>query len=53
MIYDLTGRCILQSKIENPQSEIIVDISHLQAGIYFLKTCAAKHLNETVKIVKE
>lgn len=35
-IYDVVGR-LLQSKIVNLQSEIVLDISHLANGIYYLK----------------
>ena len=46
-IYDIVGR-LIQSKIVNLQSEIILDVSHLAKGLYYLK------LNDkTVKFVKE
>ena len=46
-IYDIVGK-LLQSKIVNLQSEIILDISHLANGMYFLKIN-----NQIVKIIKE
>ena len=46
-IYDVVG-CLLQSKIVNLQSKIEIDISHLAAGLYFLKVG-----NKVIKIVKE
>jgi hypothetical protein len=46
-IFDVVGR-LLQSKIVNLQSEIVLDISHLANGLYFLKTG-----NRVVKFVKE
>ena len=50
-IYDVVGN-LLQSKIVNQQSKIVIDISHLSAGIYFLKIQTD---DETVmkKVVKE
>ena len=45
-IYDVVGK-LLQSKIVNLQSEIVLDISHLASGLYFLKVD-----NAVVKIVK-
>ena len=45
-IFDIVGR-LLQSKIVNLQSEIVLDISHLSAGLYFLKID-----NTVVKIIK-
>ena len=46
-IYDVVGT-LLQSKIVNLQSEIVIDISHLAAGLYFLKVD-----NKVIKVVKE
>ena len=46
-IYDVVGS-LLQSKIVNLQSEIAVDISHLAAGLYFLKIDG-----KMFKVVKE
>ena len=46
-IYDVVGRKI-QSKIVNLQSEIIIDVSHLANGVYFLKVD-----NKVVRFVKE
>ena len=45
-IYDIVGK-LLQSKIVNLQSEIILDISHLANGMYYLKI-----EDRVVKIVK-
>ena len=45
-IYDVVGQR-LQSTIANPQSEIVLDVSHLANGIYFLKI-----ENKVVKFVK-
>ena len=44
-IYDIIGHCVAQFSIIN--SPFSIDISHLQAGIYYLKIG-----NETVKIIK-
>jgi hypothetical protein len=46
-IYDVVGR-LQQSKIVNLQSEIIIDISHLPAGMYFLYID-----RKTIKIIKD
>ena len=46
-IFDIVGK-LLQSKIVNLQSEIILDVSHLSSGLYFLKID-----NTMVKFVKE
>jgi hypothetical protein len=46
-IYDVVGR-LQQSKIVNLQSEIVLDISHLANGLYFLKVG-----DKTVKVIKE
>ena len=46
-IYSVVGQ-LLQSKIINLQSEILIDISHLANGIYFLKIN-----NKVVRFVKE
>ena len=46
-IYDVVGN-LLQSKIVNLQSKIEIDISHLSAGLYFLKVDG-----KTFKVVKE
>jgi hypothetical protein len=46
-IYDVVGK-LLQSKIVNLQSEIILDVSHLANGMYYLKIDG-----KTVKFVKE
>jgi UDP-3-O-acyl-N-acetylglucosamine deacetylase len=46
-VFDVVGR-LLQSKIVNLQSEIILDISHLASGLYYLKID-----NKTVKVIKE
>ena len=45
-IYDVVGQ-LLVSKIVNLQSEIIIDVSHLANGMYFLKVD-----NKVVKIIK-
>ena len=45
-IYDVVGQK-LQSTIVNLQSEITIDISHLPAGVYFLKAG-----NKVAKVVK-
>ena len=47
-IYDIVGQVVLQSKIVNLQSKIEIDISHLSAGLYFLKIDG-----KTFKVVKE
>ena len=44
-MYDIEGRLVLQSKIVNLQSKIILDVSHLANGTYFVK------INKTVKKV--
>jgi len=50
-IYDVMGR-LLQSKIVNLKSKITIDISHLSAGIYFLRISA--EAGEVVrKVMKE
>ena len=49
-IYDIVGK-LLQSEIVNLQSEIILDISHLQVGIYFLHIRTNKGFM-TKKIIK-
>ena len=46
-IYDVVGQ-VVQSKIVDLQSEIEIDISHLAAGLYFLKVD-----NRVIKVVKE
>ena len=46
-IYDVVGR-LLQSTIVNLQSEIVLDVSHLARGMYFLKIDG-----KTVKFSKE
>jgi hypothetical protein len=46
-IYDVVGQ-LLQSKIVNLQSEIVLDVSHLAKGMYYLKVN-----NKVVKVVKE
>ena len=50
-VYDVYGRK-LQSKIVNLQSEIVINISHLPAGVYFVKI--RTEAGEVVrKVVKE
>ena len=50
-IYSVTGQ-LLQSKIVNLQSDIIIDIAHLLSGTYFLKMQTAS--GELVqKVIKE
>jgi len=39
---------LLQSKIVNLQSEIVINVSHLAKGMYFLKVG-----NQVVRFVKE
>ena len=39
---------LLQSKTVNLQSEIVIDVSHLASGMYYLKVD-----NKVVKFVKE
>ena len=46
-IYDAAGK-LQKSKIVNLQSAIVIDVSHLSSGIYFLKAG-----DNTVKFVKE
>ena len=51
-IYDISGRIVqtqlIASQRNTNENELTIDISHLQAGVYFLKI-----ENETVKIIKE
>jgi len=50
-VYDMMGR-LLQSKIVNLQSEIVIDISHLSIGVYFLRI--STEAGEVVrKVLKE
>ena len=50
-VYDVYGRK-LQSKIVNLQSKIVIEISNLNSGIYFIKITS--ETNEIVKkIVKQ
>ena len=50
-VYDLLGR-IQKSKIVNLQSEIVIDISHLPAGLYFVQLSTEKGAI-TKKVVKQ
>jgi photosystem II stability/assembly factor-like uncharacterized protein len=47
-IYDVVGRNVGTYGIRPENNEIVIDISNLQAGLYFLKVA-----NKVVKIVKE
>jgi hypothetical protein len=47
-IYDIAGRAVETRHVTSLQDEIVIDISHLTNGLYFLKTG-----NRTVKIVKQ
>ena len=49
-VFDVYGR-MLKSKIVNLKSKILIDISHLHAGIYFLKITTVSGIT-TQKIIK-
>jgi hypothetical protein len=51
-IYDVVGQ-LVQSKIVNLQSEILIDVSHLAKGMYFLKLTTADGSQKVKKFVKE
>jgi len=47
-IFDIMGRMQnAECRMQNAEEEMVIDISHLQAGIYFLKID-----NQTIKIIK-
>ena len=50
-IYDVVGR-LLQSEIVNLQSEIIIDVSHLQSGIYIINIVYDKGV-KVMRFLKE
>jgi hypothetical protein len=51
-IVDLNGRLVLQQTMENRnEDKISLDVSILNAGIYFLKLSAGP-FNEVIKLVK-
>ena len=47
-IYDVVGQCVGAYRIRPTEDEIVIDISHLAAGLYFLKID-----NKIIKIVKQ
>ena len=49
-VFDVYGKK-LQSKIVNLKSEIVIDISHLPAGIYFVKISTEAGI-QTQKVIK-
>ena len=52
-IYDLTGRVVSQlSNAKLSNSQLIIDVSHLQAGVYFVKFIL-QGTNQVQKFVKE
>ena len=51
-IYNTVGQ-LIQSKIVNLQSEIIMDISHLPTGLYFVKIVTEGNEMVIKKIIKE
>jgi Secretion system C-terminal sorting domain/Lamin Tail Domain len=51
-IVDLNGRLVLQQTFENRDEDVIsLDVSKIQAGIYFLKLSAGS-FNDVIKVVK-
>jgi hypothetical protein len=51
-IFDITGKCHLSHVTGHNNAEIVIDISHLPQGIYFVKIATAK--GEVVrKVIKE
>ena len=48
-IYDVAGK-LLQTNIVNPQSEIVIDVSHLTNGMYYLRIIGKESI--TLKIIK-
>ncbi len=52
-IYDVSGREVLNSEIRNPKSEIKINVSNLQNGIYFYELNAdGKTYNDKFTVVK-
>ena len=47
-IYDVVGQCVFVSAVSSTSPETTIDISHLAAGLYFLKIDG-----KTFKVVKE
>ncbi len=43
-IFDITGRCVLNVNHKNSKQTIILDISKLKAGLYFIKVSAVNQL---------
>jgi uncharacterized repeat protein (TIGR01451 family) len=52
-IYNVLGEVVLQSKINNPKSEITLDVSALQSGIYFIQLTTINQQLTNKKFVKE
>jgi hypothetical protein len=50
-IYDVYGKCVLKPETQNSKQETIINVSHLQAGIYLVKIYSDNNITVTKRLV--